>query len=521
MSSHSPITSAAPPTRAERLAFISPSLIVLAASALAVAATIVAVVRAYEWPLVHDEPLIHYVVFLMQHGFVPYRDIVEINMPGTYLIEAWAMRLLGGDAFGWWLWDSLIGLALTAGAAWVAGPGRRAIGVLAGALAWLSHLAGGMADLGQRDWAVSALLMLSTGGVFQAVRSRRPEWMAGFMACCALAASIKPPSLMLGAALLVAVYWPLSAAGTGERWSIRASRLVPYIAWSLAGGAAVAVVVVGYLWYWGAIQAFVDLSRGLVPWYASLHRLPLVTLAYSAFVKRPLVFGALILFLSGRSWRHWEADFLALATAIGVLQFFLQGKGWAYHAYVENAFAALWALIEVQRALAGRSRWGRRFAAATLGVAMCVLAPRYVMQTYRTAYSLAPLTHLQNDLSELGGPTLSGRVQCLDMTRSGCINALYRLKIVQATGFVYDFYLFPDQPNPVAASLQQRFMSAIENSPPAYIVLGSHDWPADTFDYSNLNRWPEFRIYLARHYHLAREYAQRGEAGYRIYALND
>ena len=35
------------------------------------------------WGIGQDSRLMHYVVFLMRHGFAPYRDIVDMNMPGT------------------------------------------------------------------------------------------------------------------------------------------------------------------------------------------------------------------------------------------------------------------------------------------------------------------------------------------------------------------------------------------------------------------------------------------------------
>jgi hypothetical protein len=41
----------------------------------------------------------------MEHGFVPYRDIPDIIMPGTYIIEGWAMRLFGGSDLAWRIYD--------------------------------------------------------------------------------------------------------------------------------------------------------------------------------------------------------------------------------------------------------------------------------------------------------------------------------------------------------------------------------------------------------------------------------
>ncbi len=69
--------------------------LMLAASLLA------AMVGTAHWPVVGDAPLLHYVVFLIDHGKVPYRDIVEIDMPGTYALQWAAIHWLGPGAAGW------------------------------------------------------------------------------------------------------------------------------------------------------------------------------------------------------------------------------------------------------------------------------------------------------------------------------------------------------------------------------------------------------------------------------------
>lgn len=67
----------------------------------------IGVTIASRWPLVHDAPLIHYIVFLVQKGFVPYRDIIDMNMPGTYFLEILGMSVFGGGAAGWYAWDMM------------------------------------------------------------------------------------------------------------------------------------------------------------------------------------------------------------------------------------------------------------------------------------------------------------------------------------------------------------------------------------------------------------------------------
>src|SRR5260370_20056083 len=76
------------------------------------------VLRTWHWPLVGDAALMHYVVFLMDRGFAPYRDIVDPNMPGTYLIEGLIVHAFGGFALTWRVFDLF--LLASAGFAMVA-----------------------------------------------------------------------------------------------------------------------------------------------------------------------------------------------------------------------------------------------------------------------------------------------------------------------------------------------------------------------------------------------------------------
>ncbi len=52
--------------------------------------------RSFTWTLTSDSAYLHYIAYLItEHGFVPYRDILEINLPGTYLFHMAIGRFLG------------------------------------------------------------------------------------------------------------------------------------------------------------------------------------------------------------------------------------------------------------------------------------------------------------------------------------------------------------------------------------------------------------------------------------------
>src|ERR671922_2169246 len=71
--------------------------------------------RSLTWPLIHDVPLMHYVAWRIGEGATPYRDLFDMNQPGTYLIHLAVLRTLGGGDLAWRVFD-LGWLAATAAA---------------------------------------------------------------------------------------------------------------------------------------------------------------------------------------------------------------------------------------------------------------------------------------------------------------------------------------------------------------------------------------------------------------------
>ncbi len=157
------------------------------------------------WPFVHDAPIIRYIDFLMANGFAPYRDIIDMQMPGTYLADILVVHTLGSGAFAWFVWDLLNGIVLTMTAMWIAGSKRR-LGLIAGILSYLVHLSSGPSSLGQRDWTVAMLMVLGVGCLFYFVRGGKPIFVGYAFLAAGVAATIKPPALVLPVVLLAAIW---------------------------------------------------------------------------------------------------------------------------------------------------------------------------------------------------------------------------------------------------------------------------------------------------------------------------
>jgi hypothetical protein len=140
---------------------------------------------------------------------------------------------------------------------------------------------------------------------------------------------------------------------------------------------------------------------------------------------------------------------------------------------------------------------------------------------------------LEADLTPLGGNKLSGHIQCLDMA-DNCISALYDMKLVQATGFLYDCYMFSTAEHPERERYREAFWQAIMKNPPTVFVVSSHDcqvYPEPpSYSYKKIGRWPLFSDYLKANYYLDVERipphmvnwgsSPSKPLGYRIYMRN-
>jgi hypothetical protein len=69
------------------------------------AAALCLVFATYRCPLIWDAQVFHYGNFLIAHGFAPYREIIDMNMPGAYLIDGWAIKVFICGDLAWRIFD--------------------------------------------------------------------------------------------------------------------------------------------------------------------------------------------------------------------------------------------------------------------------------------------------------------------------------------------------------------------------------------------------------------------------------
>jgi hypothetical protein len=499
------------------------------------------------WHVVSDLAQLDYICFLMQHGMALYRDILEVNMPGTFLVNCGVMHLFGNSDLAWRIFD----LSLLAAAALamfsIARPYGWVAGVLGGSLFALLHGHGGEEQLAQRDLMVAVLLLLAYAFFFAAMRRRRDWPLFFFGACISAAATIKPP-----AAAILLVLLPVMIF-----WLRRQKRNLARPLVLCATGIAVPLLIV--CWFLArhhAVAAFLHTVAHILPAYANIGRKSVwYLLRVSKIIPLLILWTALAFVLA---WLRRERDtqrrvelwLLAFGTFFGAAYYFIQGKGFPYHLYPWAAFALLWSSVEICQALSDRvphptrlHRVGwdsiaRRLAYAGLTLGM-IVAPAFAIHAIRTPGVGGDFNQiLTADLNSLGGPTLNGHVQCL-VTSGECAMVLHPMGLVQSTGLVYDFMIFGTQNTPIQREMRQRVWEQLQRNPPQVFIVRSYLWPNhpcslgiapddaaawEQARYGKLATWPQFDQILAQKYRLDRErtFAEisapcRFAEGYRMY----
>ena len=494
-----------------------------------VVSTLLFAVWSWRWPLVGDASLIHYIAFLIERGRAPYRDLGDMNTPGSFLIEMTAMKVFGDGAVGWRVFD--FALLAAAGAAFAVMLRRAGwfAAVFAGTLFALVHGRDGLAQGGQRDLTMAVLLVASTALLMEAVRRRAAWAMFAFGLLAGVALTIKPTALPLSVAQLGIAWWVLGREGRG-----------PFKLALLAGiGMCFGpVVALGFLLREHAVGAFWAGLHGIVPYYASLGHRPLgYLLLHSVSPLMALVLLWLAALALARPRLDWQRGMLLCGVGFGLVSYVVQARGLPYYRYPLLAFLlplmALDFVTAMEQALGSLLRL--KLAGALALVAVCVgglfLGPQSAVLVHRYRWWETDfISSLAANLDRLGGQRLDGQIQCVDSI-SGCGTTLYKMRLEQQTGVLSDFLLFGPADVPIIRQTRAEFAGQVFAHPPRVIVVSSWLHIDGPGEYRKLERWPELQAFLARDYALETEWAptrmqrwwSREEMGpgYRIYVRRD
>jgi Dolichyl-phosphate-mannose-protein mannosyltransferase len=470
---------------------------------------IVCAVASFRWPLIHDAPLMDYIAWRITAGAVPYRDIFDMNMPGTYLVHIVALRLFGSGDLGWRLFDFIWLLLISVAAYVFCRPISRWGGVLSAMFFVSYHLSQGALSLGQRDFLLCLFLVAGAHLLARSVEEggrRDLSFLAGLG--LGFGTTMKPHVLLYEAAML-----PVLIA-----FLLRQRRL----AWKQTAalfvvGAAVAPSATA-LWLArvGGLDPLIQMVTGyLIPYYPKLGGVSASVLAWR--LLKPSLFWILVAVAVPwpRSARGPRYALAILGACYGVAHYALQERGWWYHEYPFHLF--LYILVAVSLGgLLSRPEWKRRLLAL-----LCLFVFLYPLTAACYRVARQPMSgeealgkkELLDGLVAYLRPRVDparDTVQTMD-TAAGGVDALWVLHVREATRFMYDFHLLYFSNEPFVRQMRSEFMSAIRAARPKYVILFRWSWPPPS-DYQRFQNFPEFCQWLDEFY--VKDYEQ---PGYRIF----
>lgn len=471
------------------------------------------IVFTIHWQWMWDTTVMHYIALALDHGKVPYRDIYDINMPGSYLMERWALAVFGSGDLGWRFYEYTLLGTMTLAMIVIAWPWDWLAGLFAGVLFAVQLGSYGPYQATERDEVMTVLIFVAYACLFTAVRKGMPWLVLVYGVATGVAILIKPTVLPLALALLIFVY--VAARGRGMK-------PLPFVLYGVAGLSIALGILLTFILPHGAFSYFLLILGKLVPYYSGLAHPSLWVLIRRSLPAAFLIYLPLALLLACTSARrgNWEMWAIRLGILFGATSYFLQHKGYDYHRIAFVCFGLLWAGLEYTQALRDPG-WRRVAGVAGLAFGALFMTPFNARKIRQHHEVNAAAYALKADLEQLGGSRLQGKVQCLDMV-GGCLSALYRLGLVQPTGFTGDMQFFGPDDGKVVPFYRALLMDHLKADPPEVLIV-SNDWfQNSTYSFEKLNTWPAFRDYLNAHYQLVKTegpYEFYGTMTFRIYVL--
>jgi hypothetical protein len=451
------------------------------------------VVFTIHWKWMWDTQVMHYIVLLLRHGKAPYKDIYDINMPGAYLTERWAIAIFGSGDLGWRLYEFTLLGSMTLAMIVIALPYDWLAGLFTGVLFSVQLGSLGPMQAAERDEVMTVLIFIGYAFLFAAVRKAVPWLMLPFGLAMGIATLIKPTVVPLVLCLLVFLFVTLRR---------RERSPIAYILFAIAGLGIALGILLDFLLPQHAFGPFFFILNKLVPYYSSLAHPSLWVLIRRSLPQAFLVYMPLTLLLAVASRRraNWEMWAVRAGFLFGGISYFVQRKGYDYHRIAFLCFGLLWIGLEFTAAMKDRG-WRRNAGVAGMAFGVLLMVPFNALKVHGRHDVNAAVPVLEQDLLRLGGNKLQGKVQCLDMV-GGCLSALYRLDLVQSTGFTGDTQFFGPDDGKVVPYYRKMLWDDFHQDPPAVIVLSNEWYQESNYSFDKLNTWPEFRDYLNSAYRL-------------------
>lgn len=455
------------------------------------------------WRLHYDTSFMHYVGYLInEHGFVPYRDIFEVNMPGTYLFHMAIGKMFGYSDLAFRMVD-VAWLSATFTVTWfVMRPFGRITALASCLLFSLIYLGIGSSMSLQRD--VIVILPITTALL---LTTRRSPWrsvnLTYFLlgALFAVAALIKPHMAIGLPAMVVYKSIDYTHGSRTAKTFIKACTIGGFFA--LLGFLSTLVIPFIWLWRIGAISSFWDILSSFTPLYSQVSGKFEVMGTISRFkydLKSYLKFGGFGFLFMGSMfgvYHVWREDSPRATKKLAVLLFSLSifysvyvaigGKFWLYHWMPYIYFACLCtALILCPPPSFEDFRSPTIFLTLFIFVFITISTVRPSLSPFKKLLKSPPFSvqsekvvkqtsekvvKQADEIAAYLNDNLSpdDKVQPLDWG-GGALYAMLRSKAVLATPYITDFQFYLYVSTPYIQQLRKDFIEKLEQDIPAFII---------------------------------------------------
>jgi hypothetical protein len=438
-------------------------------------------ILSLRWRFQHDPPILLYIAWLIDRlGYAPYRDIFDINLPGTYAfyyligkvsgytnlgVRCVDLSILAAELVLTWLWMKKLGATIA----------------LCGSILWgLCYLQLGSQVSIQREYLI--ILPLLAGIVLaDRFRENNYSWKACGVGLCFGVVAMMKPHAAIGFPLV------LFLQQKDRRMGPFLSRVVLPAA---VGFCLPIIAAFSYLWWKDALTSFLDMGLNYWPLYLhlsgdhqTLHGMARLDYLWSEFRWLggfglwlvPSTVGAYCsMYRSSFSVDQKRQIMLLVTLAICYgLYPLLSGQFWIYHwllfLYFTVQLAAL-CLVDLNPESSKEEKLVPVIVLA-LYILLQVQVPEGMVAAIQ-GRGVAPVKDGRVDAiaAFLHSQMRPGdTVQPLDWT-GGAVHAMLMSEARLATPFVYDFHFYHDISNGYIQELRRRFISALRQSRPRFIV---------------------------------------------------
>jgi hypothetical protein len=462
------------------------------------------VVFSLQWPIAHDEAPLFYEAFLMRvAGLVPYRDLFDFQMPGSYIAYSIVGRLSGFDGFRIRILDILILATLLIITFFAMRRFGKTSAIAAALLFGLKYLQGGPSMSLQREYLLLIFVALAVWISMRDSLTLQHRITLGLL--FGLAAVIKPHAAI---GLLPILLFDIADM-------VKRLKLTPFkasaesILPAAAGFLIPVLAIVAWLGFTGALTPFISIAVNYWPLYSQVNGQMEITSGaarMSLLLTQTLSLGgnALWLFpaLIGVYFNQNKKTYLltSLALCYAIYPTF-SGQFFAYHYIPFIYFIILLAsLTLIPRLVTFDFKTFILYPLSFILLFTLVLPSQtFIRQLERKSISTSTdraveITYFL-DKNLKAGDT----VQPLDWT-GGTLLAMLKTHARIATPYIFDFYFYHHVSRPYIQGLRADFINDLQLAKPRFIVeVTAIDKPWITGPDTS-REFPELRAFLDKNY---------------------